>query len=240
MATVLEEGINTESDITADQWATDAYDVQESLQGSGDAFGRLVIRYTGRVYSILYSCGLYPSEVDDCAQDVFFKAWEKLHTLRDPEKFHGWLSSIAKNLGNNFVQRVQRKSAKRLLFDEAVESREKTGAQNVICDEERRKLFNAIDALRPIDKAVLTKFYLEEKSVARVSDECVAPEGTIKRRLHVARHRFRKAMSDDQESAPHPGGPLRAARPERRIPAAEAAAAFPVDPETEQPRQSAA
>ena len=36
-------------------------------------------------------------EAEDAAQDVFLRAWQRLDRLEDPERFAGWISTIAVN-----------------------------------------------------------------------------------------------------------------------------------------------
>jgi RNA polymerase sigma-70 factor, ECF subfamily len=41
-------------------------------------------------------------DVDDLVQDVFLAAWNRLHALRDPAAFGGWLTTIARNRATDF------------------------------------------------------------------------------------------------------------------------------------------
>jgi RNA polymerase sigma-70 factor (ECF subfamily) len=50
-----------------------------------------------------------------------------------------------------------------------------------------------------VDRATLTAFYLRGRSLKQMSREFETPVGTIKRRLHVARNRLKKAMERGKE-----------------------------------------
>ncbi|MEQ1906823.1 MAG: sigma-70 family RNA polymerase sigma factor, partial [Pirellulaceae bacterium] len=50
------------------------------------------------------------------------------------------------------------------------------------------------------DRETLEAFYVQGKSILEMSDEFDAPVGTIKRRLHVARHRLEEAISEFAEN----------------------------------------
>jgi RNA polymerase sigma-70 factor (ECF subfamily) len=45
-----------------------------------------------------------------------------------------------------------------------------------------------------VDRATLVAFYLRGRSLKQMSREFETPVGTIKRRLHVARNRLKKAL----------------------------------------------
>ena len=51
---------------------------------------------------------LSPSDADDLVQEVFVCALGRLGQLRDPERFPGWLISIARNRANDFVRGTKR------------------------------------------------------------------------------------------------------------------------------------
>lgn len=65
--------------------------------GDGSAFGALYARYAGMVHSIAlaHAAG---EEVNDIVQEVFLRALQKIHDLRDPAAFGGWLASITRNV----------------------------------------------------------------------------------------------------------------------------------------------
>jgi len=46
----------------------------------------------------------------------------------------------------------------------------------------------------------LTAFYLRGQSIREISEELATPEGTIKRRLHVARNRLKARLEDGNEA----------------------------------------
>jgi RNA polymerase sigma-70 factor (ECF subfamily) len=65
---------------------------------SGDraAFGELYVRYARMVHGVLLA--RVPRRfVDDLVQDVFLMALGRLHTLRDPQAFGGWLAAVARH-----------------------------------------------------------------------------------------------------------------------------------------------
>lgn len=70
--------------------------VRAACRGDRDAFGALYRRYARMVHGVLLA--RVPRRcVDDLVQDVFLLALGRMHALRDPAAFPGWLAAIARN-----------------------------------------------------------------------------------------------------------------------------------------------
>lgn len=70
--------------------------IRDARGGDREAFGGLYRRYARMVHGVLLA-RVPRSQVDDLVQDVFLAALARLHTLRDPAAFGGWLAAIARN-----------------------------------------------------------------------------------------------------------------------------------------------
>ncbi len=98
--TPMEEGIELSSD---------ALRVAAARDGDRAAFGVLYERYARMVHGVLLA--RVPSlEVADLVHDVFLLALRRLHTLREPEAFGGWLAQIARNRANDYYRREPKTS----------------------------------------------------------------------------------------------------------------------------------
>ncbi|MBI4477454.1 MAG: sigma-70 family RNA polymerase sigma factor [Acidobacteria bacterium] len=78
--------------------------VEAATRGDREAFGRLYDLY-GRVVHGVLLARVPREEVDDLVQDVFMQALERLHTLRQPGAFGGWLAAIARNRATDYHRR---------------------------------------------------------------------------------------------------------------------------------------
>lgn len=103
--------------------------VGAAREGDRAAFGHLYRRYGRLVHGILLS-RVPPGEVDDLVQDVFLLAMRRLHTLRDPAAFGGWLAMIARNRANDFHRRSPQ--FEELGEEVAAENREEAEARTVL------------------------------------------------------------------------------------------------------------
>lgn len=75
----------------------EATDVALAAEGDETAFERLYRRHSGRVYSL--ACRMVgPEDAGEVTQDVFVRAWHKLHTFRGEAAFGSWLYRLAINV----------------------------------------------------------------------------------------------------------------------------------------------
>ena len=75
----------------------DAVDVELAVSGDAAAFERLYRRHVNRVHGLARWL-LGTDDVDDVLQDVFVRAWEKLHTFKGRSAFATWLHRLATNV----------------------------------------------------------------------------------------------------------------------------------------------
>jgi RNA polymerase sigma-70 factor (ECF subfamily) len=59
-----------------------------------------------------------------------------------------------------------------------------------------RRVWGGLSKLRDLDRRTLIAFYVEGQSLKQMSDKFESPIGTIKRRLHTARNRLRKELTE--------------------------------------------
>jgi RNA polymerase sigma-70 factor, ECF subfamily len=75
----------------------EAADVALAQSGDGRAFERLYRSHVPRVSGLVRRM-LDSGDADDVTQDVFVRAWEKLHTFRGEAAFGTWLHRLAVNV----------------------------------------------------------------------------------------------------------------------------------------------
>jgi len=67
--------------------------------------------------------------------------------------------------------------------------------------EQAAALHRALEHLKPVDRATLVAFYLRGRTLKQMAREFETPVGTVKRRLHVARHRLKKVLERQTTNA---------------------------------------
>ena len=81
--------------------------VSAARRGDRRAFAALHRRFAPVVHAVLLA-RVPPAEAEDLVQDVFVKALEKIHTLRDGAAVGGWLCTLARNRAADFFRRRRR------------------------------------------------------------------------------------------------------------------------------------
>lgn len=90
MITLSKESTTTGAD-------ADRFDAALAAKGDTVAFERLYRRHAARIHSLCRRM-LNPDLADDVAQDVFVRAWQKLHLFRGESAFGTWLHRLAINV----------------------------------------------------------------------------------------------------------------------------------------------
>lgn len=172
--------------------------VQRAQAGDREAYGELVRRFGSLVYAVAVRRLGNPAEAEEVAQDVFAHSLTKLGQLRDPRCFPGWLRQIAVRLT---LARISRRrplpDVRTVTLDEAP-AREANPLDQLIRSEEQGRVRETLKELKPLDREMLEAFYLRSRTLRQMSRDFSAPVGTIKRRLHMARNRLRKQLTDGQ------------------------------------------
>ena len=163
-------------------------------QGDNAAFGELARRFEQMVHAVCYQRLRNYAEAQEAAQEVFVKAFRKLHQLDEPAAFAGWLKAIAvRQAINHCVRRPAATCIEPAALDAVGGDDE--GPFTVLLKNERvDQLHEGLDRLQSLDRNTLVAFYLNGQTLLEMSDKFAAPVGTIKRRLHVARKRLAKEL----------------------------------------------
>ncbi len=162
--------------------------------GDRSAFGELFVRYRSAIFAVAMRRLRNSSEAQELCQDVFVQALQKIEQLRKPECFGGWLKSITHRMA---INRVVRRKGMISTDPELINSLTSVNASPVghaMQNEQAAEVRQGLDRLGDLDRVTLEAFYLRGCSLNQMSQEFDAPLGTIKRRLHTARHRLSKQV----------------------------------------------
>jgi RNA polymerase sigma-70 factor (ECF subfamily) len=168
--------------------------VLRARDGDRAAYGELVQRFQPTVYAVALARLRNPAEAQELAQEVFLHGMKKLSQLRDVQCFAGWLRQITVRMALN---RLTRRGPLHKIEAEALENAQAAGAtplEQLEKAEAAKELYQGLDRLKPMDRDTLLAFYIRGRSLVQMSREFETPVGTIKRRLHVARNRLKKAL----------------------------------------------
>lgn len=180
------------------RWLSDTMLVRSALAGNRDAFGVLVDRHLGTVHALAWSHTGSPVDADDVTQETFLRAFTKLDTLREADKFAAWLTGIARNLAADARARALRTAP---VSPELLDALPAPAAQP---DEEEiyAVVRDAVLALEPPAREVLSLHYFAQKPMKEVAAiQGVSAEAAFKR-LQRAREALGKELLSRIEHAP--------------------------------------
>ena len=140
---------------------------------------------------------------EEITQDTFLKAYQNLPTLKEPQKFAGWLYVIATNYCKMW-RRKKRLSTQPLEDTSSAALENATYSGYVIAENERttveaqREVVKKLLAkLQESDRIVITLYYLGGMTYEEISEFLGVSVSAIKNRLYRARQRLKKGGTDD-------------------------------------------
>jgi len=168
--------------------------VEKAKTGDRAAYGELVTRFQNSVYAMALGRVRDPLEAQELAQDVFVHAMRKLPQLRDPRCFAGWLRRITARMAINRLTRKGPFFGTDPEMLDAVQAKGRSPDEAMEVSEAVGQLKEALTELKPLDRETLEAFYIRGRSLKQMAREFDVPTGTVKRRLHVARHRLKEVL----------------------------------------------
>lgn len=168
--------------------------------GETECFSIFLDRYSRPLYSLIVQMVGCPEDAEELVQDAFLKAFRNLGSYKGECLFSTWLYRIAYNVA---ISATRKKKQELFYIDENTINNvpdEKT--DDILCptdDEERTaKLVWAIEQLTPEEKALITLFYYEEKSIEELGDVLKLSVSNVKVKLHRTRKKIYLLMNGDK------------------------------------------
>ena len=174
--------------------SVDAALVEQALSDGADGFRPVVEKFQSAVFAVALSRIRDFHLAEDIAQQVFIEAFQKLDTLKEPEKLGGWLRTITVRKAVNAIRGGRREveiepdGSDGLLIGDANADIERLDLQ--------RRVGKAIASLRETHREATTLFYIDGYSIGEIASILEVPAGPVKRRLHDARIKLKSEMVD--------------------------------------------
>lgn len=168
---------------------TESQRITAILQGRVHLFDAFVEQYSERVRRLV--CGIMGDDpaVPDIVQDIFVRAYMGLGSFSGRSSFGTWIYRIAWNTTLTAAKTGRGREIPSSDKESAWDNLPETDDQEI--GEERLELLTrALATLSVDDRALVTLFYLEEKSVREVSAVTGLTESNIKVRLHRIRKKL--------------------------------------------------
>jgi RNA polymerase sigma-70 factor (ECF subfamily) len=163
-------------------------------EGNRGAFSRLVDLYDRR---LLYFIRRILGETEgalDVLQSVWLNVHRKLARLKAPDAFRVWLYRIAHDQA---ISELRRKSRRPVPLDdvESIPAADETGIDAAAFDN-AELVHVALQDLSVDHRRVVTLRFLEDMSLEEIAEVVGLTPGTVKSRLHYAKHALRRRIEE--------------------------------------------
>jgi len=179
--------------------------VARTQAGDAAAFDQLVVKYTPRLYGLIYNMTSNHEDTNDLLQDVFSKAYKAIRGFRGKSSFYTWIHSIAVNMTLNFLKKRGRRY--QLSLDDVdasiqndKEFLEATATNSPVREadlsELQKRLNEAMMKLSDEHRAVVTMFHIQGMPHAEISKILRVSEGTVRSRLFYANRQLQSYLDE--------------------------------------------
>ena len=176
----------------------DAQLIQCTLAGDQSAFNTLVRKYQKPVHAYVWR------KIDDfhiaeeITQDIFLRVYEKLQTLKDPNKFVRWLFVIAarqcfawyekKRIPTQSLDAMPAAELEGLAYSQYHAKQQ----QEFVSEQQREVVKNLLQKLPVSERTTVSLHYLNDMTCEDISNSMGVSPNTVKSRLHRARKRLQQ------------------------------------------------
>jgi RNA polymerase sigma-70 factor (ECF subfamily) len=162
--------------------------------GERRAFDALIARWAGPVAGYARRVCEDDDAAAELTQDIWLRVLRGIDRLYDPHRFRAWLFGIAHRA---FVDALRRRYRTPPPLDEDYDQ-----ATDELDDHgDLEWIERGLAGLPPVEREILTLFYLQELTIEETAGALSIPAGTVKSRLHRARLRLRRKLDDEGDMA---------------------------------------
>ena len=179
----------------------DAKWIERILSGDEAAFTVLVKKYEKQIHAFVRRRVKDYHIAEEITQDIFLKAYEKLGTLRDPNRFSGWLYMIAtrcsltwlgeKRIPMQSLEAMSEAEVETLFYAQYMAEQ----TEKLTTEKQREVVAYLLQKLPTRERTAVALHYLSEMTCEEIGDFLEASPNTVKSQLHRARKRLKKEAS---------------------------------------------
>ncbi|MDE2037846.1 MAG: RNA polymerase sigma factor [Patescibacteria group bacterium] len=155
--------------------------------GDDLAFQELMRRHAGPISYFVRQYAKDPEDIEDIAQDSFFKAWKHIKRFKEGRAFRPWLYAIARNTALDCIKKRRASTFSELddeendlMFADVLEDEAPLPPELFAQAELRAELEKAMGALHPDHKAVLIMHYHDRLTFDEIAEAMDKPMNTVK------------------------------------------------------------
>lgn len=163
--------------------------VKKAVKGNPDAYGELIKECQDYMYRTAYLYVRNEETALDAVGTAVLKAYQQIHTLKNPEYFKTWITRI--------LIRAAYDEQKKLMYHGDLKEISQKEACEGVSLEEKYDINAAIRLLSEKYRMVIILKYFSGFSVKEIADVLEAPEGSVKAYLSRARDELKRILKED-------------------------------------------
>lgn len=196
-ATIDLTSLGHEADDANQGSAVDWKDIACTLDGDGQAFGRIVSRYQDQITAQMWRLSRQKADCEQLVHEVFVEAYMSLRAYKGRAPLLHWLRRIATRVGYRYWKqqaRLRRQGSVPIQdWHRSVEP-----VNNDSAEAAAEVVHSLLAELPPRDRLVLNLIYLEGCSVAEAAELSGWSQTMVKVQAHRARKKLKKLLDDRQ------------------------------------------
>jgi RNA polymerase sigma-70 factor (ECF subfamily) len=167
--------------------------LDRAQMGEREAFTALVRRYHAELVRVGFAITGDLDAACDAVQLAWVRAWQRLETVREPERLRAWLIAIAANEARQSVRAQRRRRVREItpVDDDA------GGGHERMVSADRFDLAAALHRLGADDRALLAMRYLSGLSADEIGISMGLTASGVRTRLSRLVARLREELGDD-------------------------------------------
>jgi RNA polymerase sigma factor (sigma-70 family) len=184
---------------------TDDQLVDRTKAGDARAFDELVVRFSPRLYGLIYNMTSSHEDTNDLLQEVFAKAYRSIRGFQGKSSFYTWMHTISVNMTINFLKKRNRRKTMSLDdvdngilndpdFIAATSNGDPSHSANLV--ELQKKLNESMMKLSHEHRAVVTMFDIQGMPHADIAKILKISEGTVRSRLFYAHKQLQNHLQE--------------------------------------------
>ena len=169
--------------------------IRQTLAGDTSAFDRLVKTHRSTVYVVVISYIKNPADAEDLTQRIFIRAYERLATLRQLDRFLPWIQQIAHNICKDWLRQRNDSTTSFDAMNHADFADAAPSPEDIALKREVEAVVReAIGALQETDRKLVEGRYIEGASYDELQVESCLSYAAIANRLKRAKQQMRRRI----------------------------------------------
>ena len=176
--------------------------IQAVLAGDKEAYGALVVRYSGRLFRVAFRITGHEADAEDVVQDAWLRGYRKLESFEYRSDFGTWIYRIAVRCALDKISASKVDESTRIA---ETTDREQDGLQiaDQEADPERLLLSGEIRAMQemamhglsPIERTAFVLRHLEDRTTEEIATAMGIPPNAAKQSVFRAVQKLRRRLA---------------------------------------------